>query len=965
MRNSPRFLLLPILLLAAACASIRTATVVGNQAVEIAPAEPSPEPAVAPLDAEIPPDPKIRLGRFDNGLRYYIRVNHRPEQRAELRLFVNAGSVLEDDDQQGLAHFVEHMAFNGTRHFEKHELIDYLESIGTRFGADLNAYTSFDETGYLLKVPADDPEILARGFQILADWAHGVTFEDEEIDKERGVLVEEWRLGRGAQARVFDQQLPVLLYGSRYARRLPIGRREVIEGAPYEALRRFYRDWYRPDLMAVVAVGDFDPDRIEELIRERFHHIPAAEEPPQRPAFEVPTHRETLFSRVTDPELTRTDVAVHYKHPPQPEGSYGDYRRSLVQALYHDMLNQRLGELAREVDPPFLYGSSGMGAFARTVTFYSLQAGVREGGVKRGLEALLREVERVDRHGFTESEIERSKIRIVRDYEQAYRERDKLESASLAAEYGRHFLEQEPIPGIEVELALVERFLPTIELAEVNQLARQWITDENRVIVVSGPEKQDLPLPEEPELLAVFEAVAASEIEPFADRTLDAPLLPEVPAPGEVAEETVIAELGVTEWRLGNGVRVVLKPTDFKNDEVLLGAFSPGGHSLVDDELHTSAIFATAILAESGLGEFDRIELGKALSGKVAGAHPYITELEEGMRGGASPQDLETMFQLIYLSFSAPRLEQRAFDSFISRMKNLMANRDSRPQTVYQDKLTEVMTQGHWRRRPISAELLREVDPEAALQIYRDRFADASDFTFVLVGNFEPAVLRPLVETYLGGLPSTGRRESWRDVGVRPPEGVVEFEVKKGLEPQSQVDLLFSGPVEWSRERAHEIASLAQVLQIRLREVLREDLGGTYGARVAGTLSWRPAGRYQFSIGFGCAPEEVETLVEAVFQEVESIRENGIEQTYVTKIREIQRRQRETDLEENRFWLQGLEGYYSRGLDPRLLLAYDELVESSTSLSLQAAARRYLTPERYVLGVLHPEEGVAEGFAGG
>lgn len=960
MKNLLRLLLLATLLGAFACTTTQvplgtSPEAPGPTASPLLPVQAATQEPDSGLAAALPVDPAVRIGWLDNGLTYYIRAHQKPEQRAELRLVINAGSLQEDDDQQGLAHFIEHMAFNGTRHFAKQELLDYLESIGMRFAADLNAHTSFDETVYVLKVPTDDPDILAKAFLILEDWAWGITLDEEEIDNERGVMVEEWRLGRGAGARIRDKQIPILFRGSRYVDRLPIGLKEVLEEAPHEALQRFYRDWYRPDLMAVVAVGDFAPDVIEDLIIRHFQAIPAAESPRERVIYPVPDHEETLWGFTTDPETSQTSVAVYYKLPRQSHGSYGDYRRSLVEGLYDGMLNARLYEIGQQADPPFLFGVSGAAGLVRSRSVHVHLAAVREGEVERGLEALLTEVERVDRHGFTQTELDRFKKDFLRGYEQVYRERDKVESASFAAEYLGHFLEDEPIPGIERELDLVRRFLPTIDLDEVNGLAQSWITEENRVILVTGPEKEDLDLPDEEALRAVFDAVEAGEIAAWVDRVLDAPLMAEIPPPGVVVAETTITELGITEWQLANGVRVILKPTDFRNDQIVVTGFSPGGHSLVDDQQHTTATFATAILSEGGLGPFGRIELEKALAGKVAGVNASIAELEEGIAAWASPQDLETMLQLLYLTFTSPRLDEEAYQSLMAKMRIVLENRLSRPETVFQDKLTEVLAQGHPRRRPLTEERLAEVDPGEAVRIYRDRFADAGDFTFIVVGNFEPAEIRPLLEIYLGGLPAIGRQESWRDVGVRRPEGVERFEVRKGIEPKSQVELIFSGPAEWSREAQHQIRSLGAVLSIRLRERLREDLGATYGVGAAGSLSARPIETYSVAFSFGCSPAQVEHLIEVLFEELALIKQQGIEESYLAKVREAQRRKRETDLKENSFWLRALHSYYSHDLDPREILAYDELIEQVTSERMQEAARRYLDPQRYVLGVLYPE----------
>ncbi|MCH6560650.1 insulinase family protein, partial [candidate division KSB1 bacterium] len=607
------------------------------------------------LKKELPTDPKIRIGKLKNGLKYYIRENQKPENRAELRLAVNAGSVLEDDDQRGLAHFVEHMAFNGTKNFAKQEIVDYLESIGMQFGPDINAYTDFDETVYMLQVPTDSVEAVETAFQILEDWAHNISFEEEEIDKERGVVVEEWRLGRGAGARMRDKQFPILFKDSRYAERLPIGKKEILETAPYNSLRRFYRDWYRPDLMAVVAVGDFDKDWIEKLIKKHFRRLRALKKPRERQVFPVPNHKETLFAPASDVEATSSNISIYYKHEVPEEGTVGDYRRSLIEALYNSILNNRLNELLQNPEPPFLFGFSSQGTFIRSKSFYILGAGVKDNGIEAGLEAVLTEAIRVRRHGFTESELERQKTEMLRRFEQVYNERDKTESEQFAAEYIRNFLEGEPLPGIEYEYTLYNLLLPGIKIEEVNQLAKNLIRDENRVISVSTPEKEEIKTPTEEGILAVFDRVNRKEIKPYEDTVPDLPLVEIPPTPGKIVAQETIEKLGVTEWDLSNGVKVVLKPTDFKNDEILFTATSPGGHSLVPDKDFIAAALATAIIREGGLGNFDRIALQKKLAGKLAGVSAWISSLQEGLSGNASPKDLETLFELIYLHFTAPR----------------------------------------------------------------------------------------------------------------------------------------------------------------------------------------------------------------------------------------------------------------------------------------------------------------------
>lgn len=970
MKIRPLPALLTLALFVAACASSAPPPPANPAPSPITPA-PRPAAAAPPLptaaeleaaidaarpEDSLPVDPVVRKGVLANGLTYLVRRHPTPEQRAEVWLVINAGSLQEDEDQQGLAHFIEHMAFNGTRRFARQAMVDYLESVGLRFGPDLNAYTSFDETVYMLRVPTDRPQILERALDLYEDWlTGGMSLEGGEIDKERGVIVEEWREGRGAQARLVDRQIPTLLAGSRYADRLVIGTMETLREAPHEALRRFYRDWYRPDLAALIAVGDFDPAEMESRIRARFEKIPRREDPRPRLAYEVPGHRETLFSIEEDPELTDTRIAVYYKHPAKPEGSYGDYRRMLTETIYDSLMNARLDELAQAQDPPFLGAAAASDGLVRTASAYYQIAGVAAGGVERGLAALLKEAERVDRFGFTATELERVKAEIARSYEGASKERDTIESRGLAAEYVRHFLTGEPIPGIAMEAALVRHFLPRVSLDELNRLARDWITEENRVILASGPKAPGVSLPSREALLAVFDRVRAETLVAYVDQVVDAPLLAEKPTPGTVVSESTIPEIGVIEWRLTNGARVVLKPTTFKNDEVLLSAFSPGGSSLISDRDYNSAIFAPSLLGESGIGGFSSVELAKALAGKRAAVRPYISDLEEGFSGGASPADLETMLQLLYLQFTSPRLDPQAAKTFLDKLTEVVRHRADSPETAFTDRLHAAMWKNHPRRQPVTPEVLAAIDVEQALASYRERFADASDFTFLLVGNLDLAAVKPLVETYIGSLPSIARRETYRDIGVQSPSGVVEVRVAKGIEAKSQVVIHWGGDAEWTRENAHGLETLADALSIRLREVLREDRGATYGVNVAASLTARPRPLYDLTIEFGCAPENADALVAGVFDEIKSLRKRGVPPAVTQKIQETQRRANEVALNENDEWLGRLEAAYTLGFDPRQILDRDRLIRRINPALIRDTARRYLTLDRYVLGVLSPE----------
>ena len=903
---------------------------------------------------KLPTDSAVTMGTLPNGVRYYIRENREPQKRAELRLAINAGSVLEDADQRGLAHMVEHMAFNGTRNFAKQEIVNYLESIGMQFGADVNAYTSFDETVYMLTVPTDTGTALQKGIQILEEWAQGVAFDTTEINKERGVVIEEWRLGLGADARMRDKIFPVLFKDSRYAERLPIGDKATLEGFRPETLRRFYRDWYRPDLMAVVAVGDFDRAQVERLIREHFSRIPAASTRRTRTEFTVPDHPETLVTIVSDKEATSTSVEVYQKLPPREPGTEAAYRAGLVDYLYAAMLNARLGELAESANPPFIGAGGGRGSLIRNKDVFSVGASVAEDGIERGLQAILTETERASRHGFSQSELDREKARLLRFYESAHAERNKTESGQFADEYVRNFLENEAMPGIAREYALVQRLLPGITKAEVEVLARNWSSERNRVITVQAPEKPGLKLPTRASLLAVFDGVRKATIEPYIDRVATGPLVASLPRTGSIVQENKVPELGVTIWKLSNGARVLLKPTDFKDDEIAFGANSPGGHSLAGDQEHTSAIFASTLISMSGLGEMNNVELSKALAGKAATVNPYIAETREGLSGSASTRDARTLFELIHLFFTKPRVDSATFQSYVSRLNSIIANRDAEPSTPFWDTLQVTMSGHHRRDRPLTPALLRELDQTSALNFYRQRFNDAGDFTFAFVGNFAIDSIKPLVEQYLATLPTNGRVEQWRDVGMRPPTGVVQKTVRHGGDPKSQTQIIFTGPIEYTREQRHALATLSDVLDIKLRELLREDMGGTYGVNISQSSTREPYPNYEVHISFGAAPERLDSLANAVFTVIDRIKADGPAATDLAKVKEAQRRAYELGLRENSFWLSQLLVRTQNDEDLRNVLTYPQLVDSITAERVRDAARTYLKSDNYVRISLTP-----------
>ena len=907
---------------------------------------------------QIPPiDPNVTVGKLQNGLRYYVRENGQPENRAELRLVVNVGSMQEDEDQLGLAHFLEHMAFNGTEHFAKQELVEFMESIGMRFGPGLNAMTSFDETIYMLRVPTDSPEVIKTAFQILEDWSHALSFEHEEIDKERGVIIEEWRLGQGAGARMRDKQFPILFKGSLYAERLPIGKKDIIENFKYETLKRFYEDWYRPDLMAVIAVGDFDKMEVENLIKEHFSGLVNPLNPRPRVLAEVPDHEETLTAIATDKETSSTSVSVYFKHPLREMETVGALRQMIVENMYNGMLNQRFSEVTQKPDSPFLAAFSGRGLFVKSKEVYSLSAMVDEKKIKDGLEALFIESERISRFGFTQTELDRQKINILRSLERAFAEKDKSQSTSYVSEYIRNLLQGEPIPGIEYEFELYNRFVPEITLEEINRLGKEWITDQNRVIMVNAPEKEDLQIPTEEELLNVLAAVADIEIKPYEDTVTDEPLLEEIPQPGKIVSTKTLDDKGITEWELSNGVLVVLKPTDFKDDEILFRAFSPGGTSLAKDEDYIPASTAAQIISMGGLRNFTAIDLRKKLSGKVVRVTPYIYELEERLSGSASPKDLETMFQLIYLTFTAPRADPNIFKVMVNQMKTVLKNRDANPMTAFQDTLRSTLSQNHIRTKPMTVETIAEMDLEKSYAFYNDRFADAGDFTFIFIGNIDLETTKPLVERYLGALPTVHREESWKDVGIELPKGMIKKSVYKGIEPKSQTSIVFSGPFQYEPAHRLIIRAMGMVFQTRLREVLREDLGGTYSVSASPSYVKIPDAEYRISISFGSDPQRVEELTKVIFQEIEKLK-TDVSEDEVRDAREALYRSTETGFKQNSWLITQIAYKYSEGGHLDELYQWEETLGVLSPEVIQEAAQEYFNMDNYIQVSLFPEKDI-------
>lgn len=911
-----------------------------------------------PASPTIPLWPAIKRGVLANGLTYYVLPHAEPQDRVYLWLAVDAGAVQEDDDQRGLAHFVEHMGFNGTTRFPKSAIVDFVEKTGMDFGAHLNAYTSFDETVYQLEVPTDDPALVRTGLDVLYDWASGMAFEAAEVEKERGVVLEEWRLGLGPWDRVFDKQFPVLMPGSRYAERLPIGKPEILKTAPRDALVRFYKDWYRPDLMAVIVVGDIDPAALEAQVRATFGDLQGPGAARKKATGGVPTVRGLPVSIVADAELPMTSVGITTLAPRHGEATEADYRRYLVEMMFGSMLGERLDDLAAAPDAPIRNASAGSSGFVREVDSFSLDAQVAGGKATDALRLLARELRRVEQHGFGAAEFERAKRRALRNAEQSAREADKTDGADLAAEMTRNFFEGEFMCGRQVELELMTRFMPTITLAELAALPATFGAPDTRVVTIAGPDAATLPT--EAQVRAVLAEVAAEAVPAWTDSVGDRALIATAPTPGAVVKEGAIAEAGLTTWVLANGATVILKPTDFEADAVYLNATSQGGSSLFADRDLPTGLVVDDVVGAMGLGDFAPRDLAKALSGKVARVYPVISEIGESVRGNAAASDVETMLQLTHLTFTAPRRDSAQFAIWQKGAAEDAREWQRLPEVAFEEEMARFTSGGNQRRMRMTESDVGKVDLDRALALYAERFANAADFTFVLVGNIDLATIKPLVERYLGSLPAKkAKPEKARDIGVRPLAGVQTHITARGSEPKAHVELQFSAHDKYTANGERDVGILSDVLSIRLREVLREDMGGVYGVGAWGWHSRRPIGERGFQISFGCDPARVDELKAAVFTVVKEVQTSGASDDNLAKARASRKRSMETDLRDNGYWLRKLAQAFSYGDDPRDIGKLEPVLGRITSANLKAAAKHYLDTSRYVFGVMTPVAKVA------
>jgi len=940
-------------------ASLIAALIMGSCSVKktVATASTPPTQNVAVNDT-IPLDTAITMGKLSNGFTYYIRRNTEPKERAQLYLAVKAGSVLENDDQQGLAHFTEHMSFNGTKNYPKNALVNYLQKSGIKFGADLNAYTSFDETVYQLPVPTDDSLLFRNALQIMRDWAQDASFDPAEIEKERGVVLEEKRLGKGASERMQNKYLPLLLNNSRYSNRLPIGTEEVLKNFKRETILDFYHSWYRPDLQALIVVGDIDVKKVEQMIKAKFSDLKNPENEKPRKEYNIPLLNKNQFIAVTDPEFPYTVAQVYVKHPEMELKTKTDYRNSIIRSLYNQMLGARFSELMKQANPPFLQGGSSIGGFLADLDVASSIVVSKPGAgeLEKGFKAVFTETERVKKFGFTQTELDRAKQSYLTSMEAAFREKDKTPSQSYVQEYVRLFLEGEASPGIAYEYNFAKETTPGISLDEVNALAKKYLTNTNRDVIIMAPEKDAASLPDEVKVNSWIEDVQKSEITAYIDQVSDKPLLAVKPQKGKVTSEKKIEELGVTELTLSNGVKVVLKPTDFKNDEVRFSAFSPGGTSLYSDKDYQSAANASALIARSGIGEFNSIQLPKMLTGKRVSVNPYISERTEGLNGFAAPKDLETALQLTYLYFTAPRKDAEIFQAYISQQKGAIANRSSDPGSVFVDTISAVLGRYSPRRTGPSIAKIEQINLDRAFNIYKERFADASDFTFTFVGSFKVDEIKPLLEQYLGALPSISRKEEAKDLGIYPPAGKINKAVYKGKEDKANVRLIMNGDYVYSEETNNQLDALAEVLQIKLIERLREEESGVYSPGAFVSYNKFPRNRFAFTVAFGCAPANIDKLVAATLDEINKIKQKGAQKDDIEKFVSEEKRSTEVQLKDNGFWLGYLSGQYQNKDDVKQVLNYVESLKKITPESLKATANKYLSGNNFIKFVLLPEK---------
>ncbi len=904
-------------------------------------------------------DGKVRYGKLANGLTYYIRANKKPENRAEFQLAVNAGSVLEKPDQLGLAHFTEHMGFNGTKQFPANTLIDNLEKEGIVFGREINAYTSFDQTVYTLTLPTDKKELFDMGLKVLDGWAFGMLMTETEINKERGVIIEEWRLGQGADDRLREKTWPIMLKGSLYAERLPIGTLESLQNFKPESIRNFYKTWYRPENMAIVVVGDFDADEMEQKVKDFFQMNTAPSTPLNRPTITLPDNKEPLIAIATDKEATSNSIEFYYKHPNVQIKTIGDFRtQELVYGLFQQMLNSRLQELSDKKECPFMYAGVGYSNFlARPTDVYSAYLSAKEGKTMEAMEAVLTENQRVLQHGFLAPELDRAKESLLISYDKAAKEESKTESSRLAASYVYNFLEGNPVPGARIENKWAKELMDGIKLEEVNALANKWITDDNFVACITMPEKKGVKVPTEQDVMKLVAKVKKTNTKPYVDNAQILPFLAKEPNKGKVTNRIDNKEFAYTELTLSNGATVILKPTTFKNDEILLNSWSKGGSSLYPDNKMINVNYTASIIDGSGIGNYDNSQLMKFLKTKTVGITPSISDLEEGFSGNSSPKDFETLLQYLYMYFECPRKDKSILDKEISNLETQIKMYKNMPEFDFQMQMFKSMYPNDKRTILLpTEEQLKKMNIDEMYTIFRERFSDASDFTFTFVGNFAIDTTIPLIEKYIGGMPSKGVKEQWQDRSTGFAKGVVDDVVYKGQADKGMLILATKHPFVWNEKETMATKVLGDIIDIKLTETIREEMGGTYSPSFQLSYDKYPKPEVIMFAYYGCDPKTVDKLTIATWGVLDKIINEGPTDIDLAKVKEQLIRARESQYKEkNSFWTSAIKGSRWYGFDLKTIEQYTAQVNAITKEDVQAVAKKYVDHKDYVRVSLLPE----------
>ena len=895
----------------------------------------------------LPIDPKVRFGKLDNGLTYYIRHNEQPKQRAEFYIAQRVGSILEEEPQRGLAHFLEHMAFNGTKSYPGKAMLNYLETIGVKFGENVNAYTSFDETVYnLSKVPVTRETIIDSCLLVLHDWSSFITLDNTEIDKERGVIHEEWRTRNNAGMRIWEQLIPEMFVGSQYTNRLPIGLMDVVDHFKYQTIKDYYKKWYRPDLQGIIVVGDVDVDKVEAKIKTMFADIPKPVNAAERKYFKIPANATPIVSIATDPEATQTSVDIFYKHDPLPD-NYKPTMFALVDSylkqLAQMMLNSRLEELLQKANPPFVEASVSDDEFiiAQTKEAFSASATCKEGDVKNAMRALLDEVNRVKKFGFTASEFERAKADLLRSVESLYNDREKQKNSTYVREYVKNFTNGEVIPGIEFEYSFINKIMPRLPLEQLNKGMQELIADSNVVISISGPKKEGLNYPTKEEVVAIFTAAKTASLTAYQDKVSNEPLVAKQPKAGSVKKVEQNKTFDATVWTLSNGARVIIKKTDFKEDQVLMKAVSLGGSSLLDNKEIANILSFNDVVETQGLGSYSKTDLPKVLAGKKVSISSSLGTITEAVNGSCSPKDLTSMMQLTYLSFTAPRADKDAFEGYLKKSKAMLENDESNPMVVFRDSLYKGMYGNHPRAQRLKVSMLSQINYDRIQQIYKERFANAADFTFFFVGNVNADSLKPLVEKYIASLPAKGKKENFADVKMTVRPGVLKnYFDRETQTAKATVYTVYSGNCTYNLENVLKMSMLDQILDIVYTEKVREDEGGSYGVGVNGSVTNYPKDKFRLLIGFDTNEAQKDKLLGIVHAQLDTISQKGPSEINFNKVKEHMLKKQKENQIENSYWLGVLNQYYIDGND--FTTTYNAVLNSLTPAKIKEFAAMLL-----------------------